>query len=177
MTFNHKKKLSTGVTLAVSVSALALVLTACTSSAKTDASSAKTSASVTVSNAVPTKTAPQDVAPTKSAGTSASAKPTSANGDTATMPISDGDWRLDSVRVADNGLGTFGATARITYTGSDSKGGTNLFTLTVFKGGSDISALTGSASDVAPGKQVTVDFIGTDKFVSGPYTYDFQKNL
>lgn len=76
-----------------------------------------------------------------------------------------------------DGFGGFDATARVTYTGSDTNGGSNLFTLTLFKGGTDIAALDGAANDVKPGKTVSVQLIGTDKYVAGPYTYDFQNNI
>ena len=100
-----------------------------------------------------------------------------AKSHTATMPIQDGDWRLDSIRVKDDGLGSFGGTARVTYTGENPEGGSNVFTLTVFKGGKDIAVLNGSADSVQPGQTATVQFISTDKFVGGPYTYDFQNDL
>jgi hypothetical protein len=93
------------------------------------------------------------------------------------LPIQNGDWRLDSIRLKDDGLGSFGGAARVTYTGKDSGGGSNIFTLTVFKKGKDIAVLQGSVNSVAPGKAVTVQFISTDKFVAGPYTYDFQNDL
>ena len=93
------------------------------------------------------------------------------------LPIQSGDWRLDSVRPKDDGLGHFSVDARITYTGSASNGGTNLFTLTIFKAGKEIAVLNGSASSVPAGKATTVQFISSDKFVVGPYTFDFQKDL
>ena len=103
--------------------------------------------------------------------------PVAGSGSTATLPIQNGDWRLDSIRVVNDGLGDFGATGRVTYTGDDGDGGNNVFTLTIFKGGKDIGVLQGSASTVLPGKTVTVQFISTDKVVAGPYTYDFQNDL
>ena len=91
-------------------------------------------------------------------------------------PIQNGDWRLDSITLKDS-LGDFGGRARITYTGSDQNGGTNLFTITVFKNGRDIASLDGSANTVLPGHTVTADLISSDRYVSGPYTFDFQNNL
>ncbi len=79
--------------------------------------------------------------------------------------------------MRNNGLGDFGGRARITYTGDDPDGGTNTFTITVFKGGKDVASLLGSASEVPPGRTITADLVSTDKFVSGPYTYDFQKDF
>ena len=100
-----------------------------------------------------------------------------ATGPTAKLPIQNGDWRLDTVTLKDDGLGDFGGRARITYTGENPEGGTNLFTLTVFRHGKDVAALTGSADSVKPGRAATVEFISQDDFVGGPYKYDFQNDL
>jgi hypothetical protein len=93
------------------------------------------------------------------------------------LPIQNGDWRMDSIRVKNDGLGDFGGVARVTYTGDDQDGGDNIFTVTVFKHGRDVAVLNGSANTVLPGHTVTVDLISTDKFVQGPYKYDFQNDL
>ncbi|MFZ4297941.1 hypothetical protein ACOZE3_08455 [Streptomyces cinereoruber] len=111
------------------------------------------------------------------AGTSAPAKTAAPQGKGSQPPIESGDWRLDSVTVRDNGLGDFGGRARITYTGDNPDGGTNTFTITVFKGGKDVASLKGSAGEVPPGRTITADLISTDKFTPGPYTYDFQKDF
>jgi len=105
------------------------------------------------------------------------AAPAAASGPTAKLPIQNGDWRLDSIRVKDDGLGDFGGVARVTYTGANPAGGTNLFTLTVFVGGKDVAVLNGSAEDVKPGTAETVQFISGDNFVGGPYKFDFQNDL
>lgn len=93
------------------------------------------------------------------------------------LPLQDGDWRLDSVQVKDDGLGSLGGTARITYTGGDSDGGDNVFTITLFKGKDVVGTLEGSATTVLPGSTATVQLISTDDFVGGPYKYDFENNL
>lgn len=105
------------------------------------------------------------------------AAPAAAGGPTAKLPIQNGDWRMDSVRVKDNGLGDFSGVARVTYTGANPAGGGNLFTLTVFVGGKDVAVLNGSAEDVKPGTAETVQFISGDNFVGGPYKFDFQNDL
>jgi hypothetical protein len=104
-------------------------------------------------------------------------EPSASGGPTADFPITDGDWRLDSMRVQDDGLGDFGGTARVTYAGDNPEGGTNLFTVTVFVGGKDVAVLNGSADSVEPGQAATVQLISSDKFVAGPYKYDFQADL
>ena len=120
------------------------------------------------------------VSPTTSAPTTSPPKTTTSaapQGKGSQPPIESGDWRLDSITVRDNGFGDFGGRARITYTGDNAEGAINTFTITVFKGGKDVASLKGSASDVPPGRTITADLISTDKFVSGPYAYDFQKDF
>jgi hypothetical protein len=133
----------------------------------------------TPSGSQPAATTPATtVAATTAAGTTAasSKQPVNTGGGSA-LPIQSGDWRLDTIRVKDDGLGDFGGVARVTYTGNDASGASNIFTLTVFKGTKDIAVLDGSANSVMPGKAVTVQFISSDKFVAGPYTFDFQKGF
>lgn len=89
----------------------------------------------------------------------------------------DGDWTLVSVKVEDDGLGDFGATARIRYNGEDPDAA-GVFTVTVLdESGEVLGALQGSATQVEPGKVQTVQMISTDKFAKGPYTYEFQKDF
>ena len=99
------------------------------------------------------------------------------NGPSTKFPMQDGDWRLDSFSVKDDGLGSFGGRGRITYTGDDTSGGMNVFTITVFKGGVDVGSLMGSASDVKPGTAETVQFISQDEYVAGSHKFTFQKDL
>jgi len=95
-----------------------------------------------------------------------------------TLPKQNGDWRLDTLQVKDDGLGDFGGVGRITYTGED-KGGDNLFTVTLFDkdGETIIGTLQGSATDVKPGQTVTVDFFGFDEFKPGKFPFTFQNDL
>lgn len=103
-----------------------------------------------------------------------SSKPAKPEG---TLPLQDGDWRLDQVNLED-GLGDFSGTARITYTGDDNDGGGNVFTITVLKGDKVVASLDGSADDVKPGGTETVTLISTDKWKPGPYnTFDFQTDF
>ena len=97
----------------------------------------------------------------------------------AKLPLQNGDWRLDSIQVKNDGLGDLGGVARITYTGDDQSGGDNLFTVTLFKGKNMVGTLNGSASSVKPGTTATVQLISfnSDKYVPGPYKYDFQNDL
>jgi hypothetical protein len=113
---------------------------------------------------------------TKAANSGKSVEGGSAYG-TSKLPLQNGDWRLDSIQVKNDGLGDFGATGRITYTGSDTEGGDNIFTVTVFKGTKVVATLTGSANTVKPDTAVTVQFISSDTYVAGPFKYDFQNDL
>jgi hypothetical protein len=95
----------------------------------------------------------------------------------AKMPLQNGDWRLDSIQVKNDGLGDLGGVARVTYTGKDQTGGDNLFTVTLFKGKNVVGTLNGAANSVKPGTTVTVQLISADNYVGGPYKYDFQHDL
>lgn len=129
--------------------------------------------------AAPGAGAPQDAPANVSSDKSTADAPTpnADNGASTSFPMQDGDWRLESVRLKDDGLGDFGATARITYTGDNPDGGDNLFTVTVFRGTKDVATLDGSAMSVLPGKTVSVQLISQDAYKSGPYRYTFQNNL
>lgn len=111
----------------------------------------------------------------KNSGSESDGK-TSAYGSTK-LPLQNGDWRLDSIQLKDDGLGDFGGTARITYTGEDQDGGDNVFTITVFVGKKVVATLNGGANTVMPGTSVTVQLLSQDKFVHGRYKYDFQNDL
>ncbi|MCW2798714.1 MAG: hypothetical protein JWQ70_186 [Aeromicrobium sp.] len=108
-------------------------------------------------------------------GKKSSAKPNAFG--SSKLPLQNGDWRLDSIVVKNDGLGDFGGTARITYTGDDKDGGSNVFTITAFSGKDLVATLQGSANTVRPGTTVTVQLISQDKFRSGTFKYDFQNDL
>ena len=115
--------------------------------------------------------------PAASGNNAAPSTAPASSGPTSKLPLQDGDWRLDTIRVQDDGLGDFGGNARITYTGDNPDGGSNIFTVTVFVGGKDVAVLNGSVNATSPGDTDTVQLISTDNFVGGPYTYDFQAEL
>jgi len=94
------------------------------------------------------------------------------------FPKQNGDWRLDSLQVKDDGLGDFGGVGRITYTGGDESGGDNLFTVTLFNNAGEIIAtMTGYASGVKPGQTVTTQFISSDPYKAGKFPSTFQNDL
>jgi hypothetical protein len=94
------------------------------------------------------------------------------------LPIEDGDWRLDSVTLKNDGLGSFGGTARITYIGGD-QNASNIFTITVLnKNGDVVASLDGSAEGMDPKGTETVRLISFDDWKPGKYTlFDFQKGI
>jgi hypothetical protein len=100
-----------------------------------------------------------------------------SSGPTDELPLRDGDWRLDSISVDDNGYGDFSGIARITYTGEKPEGEDNIFTVTLFKGGKDVAVLQGAANAVTREDTATVQLPSSDPWVGGPYTYDFRAEL
>src|SRR4051812_13850367 len=121
--------------------------------AASGSSDTSTNSNTSSSNGTQSQSADQGSSTAPAATSSDNTTTAAASGaPTAKLPITDGDWRLDTLRVKDDGLGDFSATGRITYTGSDSTGGGNLFTVTVFVGGKDVAVLQGSADDVQAGR-------------------------
>ena len=95
-----------------------------------------------------------------------------------TLPLEDGDWRLESVSLKDDGLGSFGGDARITYIGEDTNA-SNIFTVTVLdENGDFVASLDGSAEGMDPNGTETVALISFDDWKPGNYKFfDFQKGL
>jgi hypothetical protein len=155
-----------------------------------DKEAASGSATVTVTSqpesaATATVTATVTAAPSEEAAPeetedSADDQPAEDDGTQPSLnfPKQNGDWRLDSLQVKNDGLGSFGAVGRITYTGEDQGGGNNIFTVTLFNNDGDIVAtLQGSASDVKPGQTVTTQFISFDDYKAGKFPSTFQNDL
>ena len=70
--------------------------------------------------------------------------------------------------------GDFGGTAQVTYTGGDPEGGKGVFGLRVSVGGKAVATLVGGARRVMPGRAATLRLVSEDKFVKGPYKYEFR---
>jgi len=87
----------------------------------------------------------------------------------------DKGWVLQSFQPANDGLGDFGGTARITNTNDSEK--TATFTITLARSGTQVGSLQGSAQQVAAGKTVTVQLISQDKYSADPVTSDFQTDI
>lgn len=112
---------------------------------------------------------PSPSSPAAPAPASASASKAAHN------PLSDKGWTVVSYELKDDGTGSLGGSARITNTASTSR--TVVGKLVVFKAGTQVGNLDLSAQDVAAGQTVTVDLVGTDKYVVGPYTVQFQADM
>lgn len=161
----YKKKRWLGLIALVAIIAIAAASSGGSGSDdKTDSSATDTKAD-----------AKSDTKANSNSGSESKDKP-SAYG-SSKLPLQNGDWRLDSIKVKDDGLGDFGGTARISYTGDDENGGTNLFTITLFDGKEVVGTLQGSANTVKPGSAVTVQLISQDKYKEGTFKYDFQNDL
>ncbi|MBA3524525.1 MAG: hypothetical protein H0T85_08250 [Geodermatophilaceae bacterium] len=122
---------------------------------------------------------------TGTTGTTTSASPTSTSAPapsstspatTAAPPPAGGDledqgWLVASTSFTPT-LGIFFGTAEITNTATTPRSG--IFTLTLSKGGTVIATLIGSADTIPAGQTATVDLIGGDTFVEGPYDVLFE---
>ena len=92
------------------------------------------------------------------------------------LPLRDGDWRLDDIRVANNGSGDFLGTARITYTGGKPEA-ENIFTVILFKDGEEVATLQGQSDAIKQQDAAAVQLASSDPWVEGPYTYEFRTEL
>ena len=160
-----KKKLFSALALGV---ILLIVIISATSGGSTSTSTTTTATDplTTTAPAAPVSESPASVPTAK-----APAAVPPANGGKP----NDKGWVLQSFQPANDGLGDFGGTARITNTNDSDKTGT--FTITLARNGSQIGSLQGSASQVSPGKTVTVQLISQDKYSAGPVTSDFQTDI
>ncbi len=91
------------------------------------------------------------------------------------LPLTDGDWRLDSVTISKDVLGDLDASAQVTYLGKAAPAaGVAAFNLEVYANGKDVGSLEGGAdSGFTTGASQKIDLISGDDYVDGPYTYDF----
>lgn len=131
---------------------------------------ANTSASDPLTSATPAATS-APVSPA-AAPSSAAASPAAAAAPAVSSKPNDKGWVVQSLMTADDGVGDFGGTARITNTNDSAK--TAVFTFTLARAGQQIASLQGSAQQVSAGKTVTVQLISQEKYSAGKYTWDFQ---
>lgn len=91
-----------------------------------------------------------------------------------TGPIQHRDkgWSIADLQVYADSSGDWDGRARITNENTSSRSAT--FTVTIFRDGSVIAVLRGSANDVAPGNTYTVEFYSFDTYSAGTYTSTFQ---
>jgi hypothetical protein len=156
----HKNK---AVVLPAAVMVLILALAAWTAGGSSDGDdSDKSSSSTSKKNTSDDETD----AETNAAG---SAKPAMQNG----------DWRLDSISVVkDKEFDGYSATGHFTYTGDDEEGrNDDTFTVTLFKDDKQVGLLNGVVYTPKSDNSVKVQFISADKYVKGPYKYEFQVQI
>jgi len=146
----------------------------------TTAAATATTAAPTTTSAAPAPTTQQAAAPapTTTQAPSTTKAPAATTTTQAPPPTpaglsSDNGWTLTSFQAKDDGLGDFGATARIVNSSGKSAKGA-LIKVTLLQGSDVVATLNGSASNVADGKTVTVEMISTDKYRSGKFTPELQ---
>jgi len=134
-------------------------------SSTTTAGSAPTVTVTAAAQPAPAVTVTVTAAPAAPAAAADAADPTT---------LADNGWKIASFAAKDDGIGDFGATARITNaTGADVTGA--LFTITVLDASKNVVAtLNGSASAVAKDSTATVQLISSDKYKTGTFVYAFQ---
>lgn len=81
-------------------------------------------------------------------------------------------WVVDSVEFRESVINTFEGTARVTNTAAAARSA--LFTFTLFVDEDVVASMIGSVSEVPAGGAVTVDLVGFDPYVEGPWSIDFQ---
>lgn len=116
---------------------------------------------------VPAASAAASQAPPAAASPKAPAAPQAPAGG-----LADGSFTSTAPAFKDDGLGSFGGTARVTNTSGSEKTGT--FTYTIFKGSEQVGTAVGVANTVGAGVTSTVQLISQDKFAAGPYRVEFQ---
>lgn len=127
-----------------------------------------------------TSAAPTSAAPTSAAPTTGEPPPdATTTGEPPPDPpppssdsLSDEGWVADSIELSEDIIGGFQGTAVVTNTADAPRSA--LFTFTVFVGEDSVASLIGSAADIPAGGSETVQLIGFDTFVEGPYIIDFQ---
>lgn len=122
----------------------------------------------------PTTVAPAQaaaVASVSATGTGAAAASTAPN----PGALSDQGWTVMQIRTTDT-LGSFTGSLRVR---NDTGGPASdpSFTVSVLKGGSQVASLVGAdAGTASSGKVITVQLVSSDKWVPGPYTFEFQSS-
>ena len=87
--------------------------------------------------------------------------------------LSDEGWTLTNLEVSEGALGDFEAVGRVTNETGQAAEGT-IFSLSVLDAdGGVIATLDASASNVDDGETVTAEFISSDPYQDGDWTYEF----
>jgi hypothetical protein len=94
-------------------------------------------------------------------------------GPATALPLTDGDWRLDSVEVTPSWFtGNFAGTATLTYTGRAASAD-SAFSIGVYNGSAYVGRLTGTVHHLAAGGHAMVTLSSIDAYEAGQYHYGF----
>ena len=117
-----------------------------------------------------TVTATATVAPAEPTEPTEEAPPPEAPADDT---LSDEGWTLTNLEVSEGALGDFEAVGRVTNETGQAAEGT-IFSLSVLDAdGGVIATMDASASNVDDGETVTAEFISSDPYQDGDWTYEF----
>jgi hypothetical protein len=97
-----------------------------------------------------------------------------AAGPAAALPLTDGDWRLDSVVVEPSWFtGNFAGTAELSYTGT-APAADAAFGVGLYQGSAYVGRLTGTVHSLAAGGHAIVSLSSIDAYEAGQYHYGFR---
>lgn len=123
----------------------------------------------------------QQTAPTSSVHTPAAhpprpsaSKPTDADlRHVSALPLDDGPWRLDAVRLTRGPTGTLAGTAHIANTTEVTRSAPFGFSIVVAARGRIIGTVTGTSATVRASASVTIRLQSHYRYDHGPYRYTF----
>lgn len=94
-------------------------------------------------------------------------------GPAVALPLTDGDWRLDSVVVDGSWFtGNFAGTATLTYTGQAASAD-SAFSVGIYDGSAYVGRLTGTVHHLTAGGHAMVTLSSVDPYEPGQYQYGF----
>jgi hypothetical protein len=125
----------------------------------TTAAPTEPAATVTVTPAAPAEPPATEAPPTEEAP--------------ADDALSDEGWTLTNLDVSDDGFGNFSAVGRVTNETGQAVEGTVFSLSALAADGGVVATMDGSASNVDDGETVTVEFISSDAYQDGDWTYEF----
>lgn len=133
-------------------------------------SAATTTSTTTETTSTPPTTATPPPTTTSAPPPTTSAVPTTSPGG----ELSDDDWVVESFEYGGD-FGLFTGTARIRNDAGTVRSA--IYTFTLFDDETLVTTLIGSSNQVGPGETVTVSLVGTEPYVEGEYSVDFQVDI